>query len=359
MSKRLDKIFVAISSYRDSDCPNTLENLFSMAEYPNRISVGITQQNTKEDPECVYNTNKNAGNYNIRYINIDAKDAKGPMFARSLCVTLIRDEYFFFQIDAHQKFVHGWDSLLINMYNKLINDGHQKIILSHYTSSIENYPQYLKDPTSITTTPVICKSFFHADHKNILSFEGASELNSLPEISEVHRNLYIAGGFIFAPVQFIKDIHYSEIGNELLFGFIGEEILVSLLAFSHGWDVFTPNQNITFHFYTRENFPKYWSDTQNYKSEKEKESKQKILDLLYLRKSPLKKFLGTERTISDFYKFGGIDIKNKTINKDFCDPIKKKGKMIEHFSVVNMNSRKKGIFIGTALLGFFIYLVKS
>ena len=38
--------------------------------------------------------------------------------------------------------------------------------------------------------------------------------------------------------------------------------------------------------------------------------------------------LGDQRTLEQYYEFAGIDIKNKTVNKDFCNPEKKEEQQI-------------------------------
>ena len=46
-----EKIFVSIASYRDSECPHTINDLFKKAEHPSRVVVGLCCQcdGVKED----------------------------------------------------------------------------------------------------------------------------------------------------------------------------------------------------------------------------------------------------------------------------------------------------------------------
>ena len=47
-------IFVSIASYRDNVCTKTVQSLYEMADNPNKVFVGLCQQNNnKEDPECI------------------------------------------------------------------------------------------------------------------------------------------------------------------------------------------------------------------------------------------------------------------------------------------------------------------
>ena len=102
------KIIVLIAAFRETRCKNTLSNLFSKATHPNRIHIGIVQQNEPNgvDEDCVYEYCKlmdvdrkysnlkeeewNSSNCpyfdNIKVNRMLAADAKGPVYARALQV---------------------------------------------------------------------------------------------------------------------------------------------------------------------------------------------------------------------------------------------------------------------------------
>ena len=146
-------IFVSIASYRDNVCTKTVQSLYEMADNPNKVFVGLCQQNNnKEDPECITNDIRNKYSNNIRIIRIPYFDAKGPTWARYLCSTLWDGEEYYFQIDSHTKFVKGWDTLCINMINLIINSGLSlKPVLSHYPKEYEAYANYnLNDKNNVT-----------------------------------------------------------------------------------------------------------------------------------------------------------------------------------------------------------------
>ena len=63
--------------------------------------------------------------------------------------------------------------------------------------------------------------------------------------------------FLFAPGKFVEDVPYDP---ELYFH--GEEISLALRAFTHGYDLFHPSQHILWHFYSRAEHAKHWSDHQ-------------------------------------------------------------------------------------------------
>lgn len=46
-------LWTGIASFRDSRCGATLFNLFTKAEYPDRVTAGVVQQNLEGDEECL------------------------------------------------------------------------------------------------------------------------------------------------------------------------------------------------------------------------------------------------------------------------------------------------------------------
>ena len=45
-------IIVLIASFRETRCKDTLFSFFSKAAHPNRVRIGVVQQNEQNDPDC-------------------------------------------------------------------------------------------------------------------------------------------------------------------------------------------------------------------------------------------------------------------------------------------------------------------
>ena len=304
----METIFVSVASYRDDECPTTLEYIFNNADTPQNVFVGICQQNDmssdSQDIECVL-PNESFKN-NIRLMRLNNYEAKGPTWARYLCSTLYNNETYFFQIDSHTKLVPGWDTKCINMMKYIKSSGmSQKPVLSHYPAAWETFSN---DNSGGVTR--ICKSFFN--EQGMISFEGAEAIDT----DDVFPSPYIAGGFLFSDGSLIRDVPFDP---NLDYLFVGEEILHSIRIWTSGYDIFTPNENIAFHEYTRAEKPKIWTD-QEYTDEQAFEKVKQLIGLSNMPNS-LKSYhygLGTVRSLNDYYEFAGIDIKNKKVNKNFC-----------------------------------------
>lgn len=131
-------LYLSIASFRDKLCPSTLFNVFSKAIFPSRITVGVVQQNAIGDIDCLTGyceLMKQSGNHmnasvngecpfekNIRMMRVDSSTAKGPTWGRAKASTLLKDEEFCMQTDAHMDFVPGWDMKIMGMWADTKNE---------------------------------------------------------------------------------------------------------------------------------------------------------------------------------------------------------------------------------------------
>jgi [Skp1-protein]-hydroxyproline N-acetylglucosaminyltransferase len=318
-------IFVSIASYRDSVCSTTVESLYSMADNPQNVYVGLCQQNNgKEDQDCINNNSPSISKYikNIRIIRIPHFEAKGPTWARYLCSTLWDGEQYYFQIDSHTKFVKGWDTKCINMINMIKDSGlSQKPVLSHYPKEYESYKDGELSDDERYNVPRMCKSFFNK--RDMISFMGSQVMNS----NKIPYNTpYLASGMFFCESYFLDELPYDP---NLDYLFVGEEILHSIRFYTNGWDIYTPYENIIFHEYERKDKPKIWTDNPYYSDlpafnkvkyyigiiqENEKNNIDK-----HIINNIDKYGLGKVRSLQDYFNFAGIDIANKKVFTNFCN----------------------------------------
>ena len=309
-------IFVSIASYRDKKCTATLESLYNNAKYPENVYVGICQQNDMEkDANCVPSNMLHKYKKNISVIHLNHYEAKGPTWARYLCSTLYSGQEYFFQIDSHSLFAPDWDINCISMIKRLKANNVKKPVLSHYPQGYEDYAKRTKESESYVTR--ICEAFFN--DRGMISFKGAQ----LMKVDGLVETPFIAAGMIFCEGYFMKELPFDP---HLPFLFVGEEIFLSARFWTHGWNIYSPDKNVIYHYYTRPDDDKIWTDNTTY-SDIPAFNKVKLLMHLnkpgetvpdYITFNINKYGLGKQRSLDDFYKFAGIDIKNKKVTRNFC-----------------------------------------
>lgn len=306
-----ETIFVSVASFRDTECSQTVSELFSKAAVPGRVFVGVCEQNKTQTTEgCV--ADDLPGDYrrnNVRVLTLPHTAARGPTYARYLCSTLYRGEEFFMQIDSHTKLARDWDMKLVDMLRRCPGS---KPVLTHY-------PQTWGTPDDAGTVPVMCKSKWN--DSGILTFEAVLRPKPDAALAPVP---FVAGGFLFTRGSVLQEVPYDP---NLPYLFMGEELLYSVRLWTHGYNFYTPDDNVVFHHYTREDAPKFWQGV-DFK-DTQKQTLRKVRYLLGLEKQPpafmgadepAKYGVGQQRSTADYWKFAAVDPDAQTSasQQQFC-----------------------------------------
>ncbi|MBS0185104.1 MAG: hypothetical protein JSS34_01930 [Proteobacteria bacterium] len=316
-SKKQESIFISIVSYRDKNCPRTLEEIYNKADHPERIFVGVYQQNGPYDLSCQTSKIDPKFQKNISLNSVPAEDARGPAAARYHASHLYKNEDFFLEIDAHTRLTPHWDTQLLKMWHKLEQEKGPKVILTVYP--LEWDPATDKIPSEHKTKVSRCCgldfSYDDLPHPLFLLTD---------KTSTFHESPFIAGQFFFAPGTFLEEVPYDP---NLLYLFHGEEPLLSLRLWCKGYRFYSPTENLIFHYYERPNEPKIWEDDPNFNEINPKILERvKILLGLIPGKEDKKYPYGIDpQCVKNFYKTYKIDVVNKT-SVNLCDP---KGGFIE------------------------------
>ena len=308
----LPTIFCSVASFRDRECSATLREIFSKADHPERITVGVCEQNSADHPEerCLAPEWRK----NVKKISVPHTMAKGPTWARYWITTLVDDEDFFAQFDSHTRFDPGWDTSLIGQHTAAVArsvaaGGSRKVVLSTYPKSHDHGDQ--------TQVPMLCKASWNDD--------GLPTLDSRYMPPTGGRVPFASAGMIFAPMALVKEVEYDP---ALSHAFAGEEIMMSARMFTHGWDVHTPTQNVVSHHYGREDSPKWWTEKNINQVAANVERATSVAKIKYMLgltgTAPAfmgdNKGLGTVRSIQEYWAFSGLDPARKTSTtaSQFC-----------------------------------------
>lgn len=246
----METIFVSVASYRDASCGATIRSLYEMAEAPDRVFVGTCEQNDLMGlprEECVNWDDPMMRKFykNVRRIQLSSSDAEGPCYARFLCSLLYKGEDYFMQIDSHSMLVRNWDTKCIQILKMLP----EKSLLSYYPIPADRFQP---EPSEATQIPVIKSAFINQNgllqwHPGIYTSMGDKPV-PVP---------FIAAGFIFAPGSFVRDVPFDP---SLPYLFMGEESLLSMRAFTSGYNIYTPHKSIIYHRYLRSSEPSVYTD---------------------------------------------------------------------------------------------------
>ena len=257
---------------------------------------------------------------NIRTRVVSHRDAKGPTFGRYLGMLLYRGERYIFMIDSHNRFVTNWDFIVVNMYKRLEvgdfgsyddeeKDAAARAIFKYtHSGSVYSYVNGGAVTPTVNTNsnhegssvaghetkkserrrrsigkygiskPVLShypEAWFHPNEKDGTNRNldqratttymcrgkfldwGVFRLDG-NVVSRPRRPLpqgWAAAGFLFARGELLSEVPFDPY---LDYVFDGEEITYSIRMWTHGWDIFSPNENILYHYYGRKSAKRFW-----------------------------------------------------------------------------------------------------
>ena len=161
-------------------------------------------------------------------------------------MNLWEGERWFLQLDSHHRFVQGWD---VKLLKQAAATGSRKPILTAYATG----PYVPDDPGSFTEEPMQMEFDRFTEDGLVLFRPGA--IPDWRTKTDPRRSRFVSAHFLFAPGNFVSDVPY----DPSLY-FIGEEITLTVRAFTHGYDLYHPGEVILWHEYTRNYRSKHWDD---------------------------------------------------------------------------------------------------
>jgi len=301
-SAKVPRIFVPIPSYRDTECQWTVKDLFEKAKYPDRIFVGICWQTVpEEDVDCFqFNTRPEQ----CRELRFHVRDSIGTCWARQHAESLWRGEEYFFQIDAHNRFVQDWDDKLLTM---LAACPSPRPILSTYAVPYVP-PNKLSSGGYVRIHP---QDFGEDGRLRIrTTTTSIADAPAIPEPSA-----FITGHFLFGPSQLIKDVPHDP------YIYVNaEDNTWGPRLWTAGWDFFVPNQVLVYHDFTNRRV-KHWDDHRDW-SRLQSLSAKRIRHLFRTEvctdPEAMRDFdlydLGTRRSLAQYEAFANVDFRRRLVN---------------------------------------------
>ena len=284
-------IFVSIAAYRDPQLVPTVQDCILKAGDPHRLRFGICWQHAPEDDPLPY-----VPDDCFRILDIDWRESKGACWARSEVMKQWRGEDWFLQVDSHCRFAIDWDLKLIASMKQTEST---KPILSTYASPFTPGGEelLLEGPLQMAFQGFTDDGI---PHMKPIAIPGWQQL------TRPRRARFLSAGFLFAHGSMVEELGYDP---DLYF--LGEEIALTLRAFTSGYDLFHPHQTIVWHDYGRPNALKHWGDHTKLNSvsrewhELDALSKRKVRRLL--SGQSVDSFgLGPVRTLQHYQDYAGL-----------------------------------------------------
>eukprot|EP00546_Thalassionema_frauenfeldii_P017202 CAMPEP_0178898490 /NCGR_PEP_ID=MMETSP0786-20121207/2361_1 /TAXON_ID=186022 /ORGANISM="Thalassionema frauenfeldii, Strain CCMP 1798" /LENGTH=564 /DNA_ID=CAMNT_0020569217 /DNA_START=323 /DNA_END=2017 /DNA_ORIENTATION=- len=195
----------------------------------------------------------------VRVLYVNASESLGPAMARYYASKLWGGETYFIQCDSHLQFATHWDDKYIQEVKATSN--YPKSVLSSYPPGFTGHDPNFK---GVRETPGarLCTCETKKDEPNAIVRinTGSGYRGTEPRPTQIP---YIAAGFFFARSEFLIDVPFDPY---LPWCFMGEEIALSMRAWTRGWNIYAPRKNLIAHQYRpgRMGLPKFWESVDQF-----------------------------------------------------------------------------------------------
>jgi hypothetical protein len=325
----MEKIYIAVPSFKDKFLQSTIDDLFEKAAYPDRVYVGaFIQIDPDSNDETTFVRNDYEGHVFYQYAN--AGTVLNIAGAREKSYQWLNSTYtYFFQIDAHSRFDQNWDETIIALYKKIQKEQkNQKILISGILSGwgFDSLVTPLRKDSKVNYV-LNKEGIYEWREKGIYLEKPSFDTESSQRIFLESGNLtpgatwdlsqtkeYEKGWFTFAAFLFgLSEYHNDITINPDVFNH-SEEFLSSVQAFTYGWDVYHVLNKPIYHLYKS---PRYLSSVFRSTAQVESpveyninkmKSLKTMLDLVIHNQT--NEYIGKTRTIQELSTFLGYDLKN-------------------------------------------------
>jgi len=193
-------IFISIASYNDPSLVKTIRSALNNADNPGSLSFGLGLQYYEEPDLSEFN--------NIKTLSYHPETRPGIVKIRYNISKLYDNQDYYLQIDYHYNFVPGWDTQILDSYEKISREADvSKLILL----PLETYPDGIM--TSYFTPTL--------EHRDIGPILHPLPINGKSEsYGEYHEIFFGRVGQIFLPGSYIKDVgldQYSHTTMEITY----------------------------------------------------------------------------------------------------------------------------------------------
>ncbi|MEO0493050.1 MAG: GlcNAc-transferase family protein [Actinomycetota bacterium] len=282
------RILVAIASYRDRDVAETVRSALTQAAYPEHVRFAICHQFDDDTADVLAPWAEDPRFW------IDAvphAQSEGACWARHRTFEAYDDEPYLLQIDAHTRFAARWDVRYVEMLESI--DADRPLLTSYppgFTTDADGRVDHDLD--------VGVQSLYIDEVRDDLTTFQKTQV--MHDRSRPVPSPTLAAGQIFTRGRFCRDVPYDP---KLYFA--GEEISLAARAFTHGYDLFAPNENLIWHRYDHDQ-PKHWEDDEHH-GDRQRRAVERLRVLFQGDQRVLGRYgLGAERPLSAFERHAGV-----------------------------------------------------
>jgi hypothetical protein len=300
---------VSIAAYREPELVPTVRDCLDKAQHPERLRFGICWQHTPDEtlPEWM-------AAEQFRIIDVDAGASGGANWARAQVQGLWQGEEWYLQLDSHHRFSRDWDAFLLE---EIARTGSDRPVLTTYG------PPYLPGDEDQFDEPM--SMAFREFTPDGLAMFIPAVVPGWQERTSPRPARFASAHLLFAASSFLADVPCDP---DLYF--TGDEGILAVRAYTHGYDLFEPSRVVVWHQYVRNGQPKHWDDHVGEAAgpawyELDEVSRAKLRRIV-TDSDGEGHGLGGVRTLADYEAYAGISFRHRVVqdytrrNRDAPNP---------------------------------------
>ncbi len=280
-------IFISTVAYgQDDGCMTMLKDVYSNALHPEKVAVGLVQENFKSDDDDTPTGGEDAvSNSNcysnfcatdlgkpycdkkaIRLLQIEERDSLGLNVARYLAAKLWRGENFFFQVDSDFHFGMRWDESLIKDMNA--TPTYPKSVLSYHPAAFadeEDFNSILEKDAPHRVCGARFPKTTAGPDSNIIYLDIDKEENSAQqqissEDGKPCPTAFLRSSFVFAHGTMLSTVPFDPFVPWIS---MGDETVLSLRMWTCGFNFYGPTKSVAGYYpdYPQQKRRKFWENS--------------------------------------------------------------------------------------------------
>ena len=289
-------IFVSVAAYRDPELVPTVLDCLAKARHPDDLRIVVNWQHLgDEDVSAIRDDPR------VELLDFDARESRGACWARAEVMRHYRKADWFLQVDSHTRFAQDWDVRCVAAARAT---GAAKPIIS-------GYPPMYEPDTEFTGAGVPTRIIMKDWTEDGVPTFNQDVVPGWETLDRPVRARFLAAGFLFAPGTFPLEVPYDP-----TIYFHGEEITLSVRAFTWGYDLFHPTEVLAWHFYIRQDRPRHWDDHGDAEAgrhwfARERASRRRVATMLRYP-SVGRLGMGPIRSVAQYSEYAGVDFLART-----------------------------------------------
>uniref|UniRef100_A0A7S1VEF1 Uncharacterized protein n=1 Tax=Grammatophora oceanica TaxID=210454 RepID=A0A7S1VEF1_9STRA len=339
-------VFISLATFRDGKrCADTIKSIFDNASEPDKVVIGLIEENAMDDDFCLDVYCKNAAGVKsiekkqiradmikimtaegrekcpridqVRQVSVFNVAAKGPNDARSLGRKVLGNEEYCMQIDSHTAFTKDWDKIAKLQWKMVQNEF---AVLSTVPAAKAEQSEY-ESWTGSKSREVPRSCHVKFGENGLPDFPSPADAKAMDLEKPLLAHAWSAA-FSFAKCHLEETTPYDPFIPYLMGA---EQFARYARLWTRGYDVYTPTRNIVYHDYIPNPDGHGMQEWMRQRRKRIRdESMDRVMAILEQKDDAAIQHnsgiygLGKRRSLAQLEKYVGIDLARKTGNGADC-----------------------------------------